>query len=100
MDESVYRNINACKALGKTVSTSFGPMGMNKMVINHIEKKFVTKDAATILRELEVAHPAAKIMVLAAQQQEQECGEGTNYVILLISSLLSKAEDLLEMVRF
>lgn len=48
------------------------------MVINHLEKLFVTSDAATIVKELEVAHPAAKLVVLAAQAQEAEIGDGTN----------------------
>lgn len=52
--------------------------GMNKMVINHLEKLFVTSDAATIVKELEVAHPAARLVVLAAQAQEAEIGDGTN----------------------
>ncbi len=50
------------------------------MVINHLEKLFVTSDAATIVKELEVAHPAAKLVVLAAQAQEAEIGDGTNLV--------------------
>lgn len=53
---------------------------MNKMVINHLDKLFVTSDAATIVKELEVAHPAAKLIVLAAQAQEAEIGDGTNLV--------------------
>jgi hypothetical protein len=53
---------------------------MNKMVINHLDKLFVTSDAATIVKELEVAHPAAKLVVLAAQAQEAEIGDGTNLV--------------------
>ncbi|XP_038078312.1 T-complex protein 1 subunit theta-like isoform X2 [Patiria miniata] len=70
---------------------------MNKMVINHIEKLFVTNDAATILRELEVQHPAAKMLVLASQQQEQEIGDGTNFVLVFAGALLEYAEDLLRM---
>lgn len=54
--------------------------GMNKMVINHLEKLFVTSDASTIINELEVEHPAAKLLVLAAQAQQQEIGDGTNFV--------------------
>ena len=54
LDEAVYRNISACKELAQTTRSAYGPNGMNKMVINHIEKLFVTNDAATILRELEV----------------------------------------------
>ena len=54
--------------------------GMNKMVINHLDKLLVTSDAATIVKELEVAHPAARLVVLAAQAQEAEIGDGTNLV--------------------
>jgi len=54
--------------------------GMNKMVINHLEKLFVTSDASTIVSELDVFHPAAKLLVLAAKAQEQEMGDGTNLV--------------------
>lgn len=59
-------------------SAAVARAGMNKMVINHLEKLFVTSDAATIVKELEVAHPAAKLVVLAAQAQEAEIGDGTN----------------------
>lgn len=53
---------------------------MSKMVINHLEKLFVTKDANTIMTELEVQHPAAKLLVLSAMAQEKEIGDGTNFV--------------------
>lgn len=53
---------------------------MSKMVINHLEKLFVTSDASTIMNELEVQHPAAKLLVFAARAQEQEIGDGTNLV--------------------
>lgn len=68
------------------------------MVINHLEKLFVTNDAATILRELEVQHPAAKMLVMASQQQEQECGDGTNFVLVFAGALLEEAEQLIRMV--
>jgi len=67
------------------------------MVINHIEKLFVTSDAATIISQLEVQHPAAKMMVMASQMQEQEVGDGTNFVVLLIGSLLEEAAELIKM---
>lgn len=54
IEEAVIRNIGACKQLAETVCTAYGPIGMNKMVINHLGKLFVTNDAATIIRELEV----------------------------------------------
>ncbi|XP_013401148.1 T-complex protein 1 subunit theta-like, partial [Lingula anatina] len=53
LEEAVYRNIEACGELAKTTRSAYGPHGQNKMVINHLEKLFVTNDAATILRELE-----------------------------------------------
>ena len=59
--------------------------GMNKMVINHLEKLFVTSDASTIVNELEIQHPAARLIVLAAQAQEQEIGDATNFVSLQLT---------------
>lgn len=98
MEEAVYRNIEACAELAKTTRSAYGPTGQNKMVINHIDKLFVTNDAATILHELEVAHPAAKMLVIASQQQQQEAGDGTNFVLLLAGALLENADELLRMV--
>merc|ERR1712134_83267 len=72
LEEAVIRNIDACKDFSATVATAFGPNGMNKMVINHLEKLFVTNDAATIIRELEVEHPAAKMIAMAAGMTQQE----------------------------
>jgi len=97
LEEAVIRNIVACKQLSATVATAYGPVGMNKMVINHLGKLFVTNDAATIIRELEVEHPAAKMMILGSQMQEQEVGDGTNFVIILAGALLEQAEELIQM---
>ncbi|CAK8672365.1 unnamed protein product [Clavelina lepadiformis] len=97
LEEAVYRNIKACNELTQTTKSAFGPHGMNKMVINHIEKLFVTNDAATILKELEVQHPAAKMIVIASQMCEQEVGDGTNLVLILAGSMLHLAEELLRM---
>ena len=92
VEEAVVRNIGACREFAATVQSAYGPNGMNKvcvlkestpsvfsditlvcqMVINHLEKLFVTNDAATIIRELEVEHPAAKMMILGSQMMEQE----------------------------
>lgn len=95
LEDAVYRNITACNELSTTVKSAYGPMGMNKIIVNHIEKLFVTNDAATIIREMEVQHPAAKMMVLGSMQQEEEAGDGTNFVLLLSGALLSNAEKLL-----
>jgi hypothetical protein len=97
VEEAVYRNVQACKDIAKITKSSFGPNGMNKMIINHLDRLFVTNDAATIIRELEVEHPAAKLLVLASQQQEHEVGDGTNFVIVFAAELLKKAEGLLRM---
>ena len=63
LEEAVYRNIHATKELTEITRTSLGPNGRNKMVINHLEKLFVTNDAATIMKELDVVHPAAKMVL-------------------------------------
>ncbi|KAF2434538.1 T-complex protein 1 subunit theta [Tothia fuscella] len=96
-DAAVLRNIDACRTIASTVQTSLGPFGRNKIVINHLQKLILTNDAATILRELEVVHPAAKLLVMACQQQEAEMGDATNLVIVLAGELLKKAEELLRM---
>jgi len=97
LEEAVYRNIDACGKLTQILRSSFGPNGMNKMIINHLDKLFVTNDAATMLNEMEVQHPAAKMLVMASQMQEQECGDGTNWVLIFAGQLLQNAEELLRM---
>ncbi|KAI5807078.1 chaperonin Cpn60/TCP-1 family [Geopyxis carbonaria] len=94
-DGAVIRNIDACQAIASTVQTSLGPCGRNKIVINHLQKMILTSDAATILRELDVVHPAAKLIVMASQQQEAEMGDATNMVIVLAGELLKMAEGLI-----
>lgn len=97
LEEAVYRNINACKEFAQTMRSAYGPNGMNKMVINHLEKQFVTSDAGTIMRELDVEHPAAKLMVMASQMQDAEVGDGTNFVVVFAGALLEAAEELLRL---
>lgn len=93
---AVLRNTEAAKGIAAMVRTSLGPNGMNKLVVNHLEKIIVTSDCATIIRELEVAHPAAKILTLAAEMQQTEYGDYTNFCISIAGELLKKAEDLLK----
>lgn len=100
VDEAVAKNIDAVKQLSAIAHTSLGPNGMNKLVINHLEKIFVTSDTATIVKELEVIHPAAKMVVMAAKMQEDEVGDGTNLVVSIAGELLKCAGELLRTVGF
>jgi T-complex protein 1 subunit theta len=96
LEEAILRNIEACKELSVITRTSFGPNGMKKMVVNHIDKIFVTSDASAILKEIEVNHPAAKIIAMAAKMQKDDFGDGTNYVVTFAGELLSQAEILIK----
>jgi len=75
--------------------SALGPHGLNKMVINHLDKLFVTSDAATIIKESDVHHPAANMVKMAAKMQESECGDGTNLVLTLAGELMFQAQQLL-----
>ena len=97
LDEAVYRNINACRSLSQVTRTSLGPNGKNKMIINHLDKLFVTSDANTMIKEMEIVHPAAKMLVMAAEQQEKEVGDASNFVVVFAGELLHRAEGLLRM---
>ncbi|KAG0695538.1 chaperonin Cpn60/TCP-1 family [Suillus ampliporus] len=83
IDDTVLQNIQAVFELSDLVRTSFSPNSQNKLIINHLGRLFVTSDAATIIREVEVVHPAAKLLVMASQAQESEVGDSTNMVITL-----------------
>ena len=67
------------------------------MIVNHLDKLFVTNDAATMLREMDIIHPACKVLVLGSDQQQKEVGDSTNFVIVFGGELLQKAEGLLKM---
>ncbi|KFM72679.1 T-complex protein 1 subunit theta, partial [Stegodyphus mimosarum] len=97
VEEAICRNIEACVQLADTLRTTYGPYGMNKLIINHLEKMFVTSDAAVILNELEIQHPAAKLVVFASDMQECEVGDGTSLVIIFAGALLKNAEELIRM---
>lgn len=97
LEESVLRNINCAKEFAQSVRSAYGPNGMNKMVINHLEKQFVTSDAATIIRELDVEHPVGRLMILASQMQDSEAGDGTNFVLMLSGALLQASEELIRL---
>ncbi|KAA0175744.1 hypothetical protein FNF27_02830 [Cafeteria roenbergensis] len=97
LEEAVLQNVQAAKELSKITRTSLGPNGLNKLIINHLEKIIVTSDASTICSEMEVAHPAAKMLVMASSEQQKAVGDGSNLVVSLAGELLSQAQDLLRM---
>lgn len=96
-EESVLKNIAACKALSDITRSSFGPNGLNKLVVNNLDKVFITSDAGTIMREINIEHPAAKLILMGAIQQEREMGDGTNLVIILAGEFLRQAEELIRL---
>eukprot|EP01060_Flectonema_neradi_P008521 TRINITY_DN1608_c2_g1_i1.p1 TRINITY_DN1608_c2_g1~~TRINITY_DN1608_c2_g1_i1.p1 ORF type:complete len:538 (+),score=142.15 TRINITY_DN1608_c2_g1_i1:46-1659(+) len=96
-DDPLLKNIQACKEMSQVTRSSFGPFGLNKMVINHLGRLFVTHDAAVILRELEVQHPAANLLVMASKAMEEEVGDGSNFCLMIAGELLSEAENLRKM---
>jgi len=87
-------NINAAKAIVETCKSTLGPMGMDKMMVDGAGNVIVTNDGATILRELDVAHPGAKMMVEISKTQESLCYDGTTTTVVLAGQLLSNSESL------
>jgi thermosome len=91
------RNIAAAKAVAESIRTTLGPKGMDKMLVDTIGDITITNDGATILSEMEIEHPAAKMIVEVAKTQEDEVGDGTTTAVIFAGELLKKAEALLEM---
>ncbi len=86
----------AAQSIANTVKSSFGPSGLDKMMVDDVGDVTVTNDGATILSLLEVEHPAAKILVELAQQQDKEVGDGTTSVVLIAAELLRRANELMK----
>ena len=89
-------NIEAVKRIVGTVKTTLGPMGMDKMMVDGAGNVIVTNDGATILRELDSAHPAAKMIVEVSKMQEANCYDGTTSSVVLAGQLLANAENLFD----
>jgi archaeal chaperonin len=89
-------NISAAKAVADTVRTTLGPKGMDKMLVDSVGDVVITNDGVTILDEMEIEHPAAKMMVEIAKVQEDEVGDGTTTAVVLGGELLKSAESLLD----
>jgi chaperonin GroEL (HSP60 family) len=86
----------AAKIIAETVKSTLGPRGMDKMLVTSIGDVTITNDGATILKELDVQHPAAKMLVEVAKTQDDEVGDGTTTAAVLAGELLAKAENLLD----
>ncbi len=93
--EAQRNNIMAAKIIAETVKTSLGPLGMDKMLVSSFGDVAITNDGATIMKELDVQHPAAKMLVEVAKTQDNEVGDGTTTAVVLAGELLNKAENLL-----
>src|SRR3989344_3006305 len=89
-------NILAARAVADIVKTTLGPKGMDKMLVDKDGNITVTNDGVTILEEIEIEHPAARMMVEIARTQEKEVGDGTTTAVLLAGKLLENSEKLLD----
>ncbi|MHA1200226.1 MAG: thermosome subunit beta [Candidatus Heimdallarchaeaceae archaeon] len=90
-------NITAARAVSEAIRSALGPKGMDKMLIDNFGDTTVTNDGATILKEIEVSHPAAKFVIDLAKTQDQETGDGTTTVVVIAGELLKQAEELLDL---
>ncbi len=89
-------NIAAAKAIADAVRTTLGPRGMDKMLVDSLGDVVITNDGVTILKEIDVEHPAAKMIIEIAKTQDEQCGDGTTTAVILAGELLKRAETLIE----
>ncbi len=89
-------NIAAAKAVADAVRSTLGPKGMDKMLVDSMGDVVITNDGATILKEMDIEHPAAKMIIEVAKTQEQHCYDGTTTAVVLAGELLKRSEDLIE----
>ncbi len=89
-------NIAAARAVADAVRSTLGPRGMDKMLVDSMGDITITNDGVTILKEVDVEHPAAKMLVEVAKTQDQQCGDGTTTAVVLAGELLKRSEALLE----
>jgi thermosome len=94
--EALGFNITAAKAIADAVRTTLGPKGMDKMLVNAVGDMVISNDGATILAEMDIKHPAAKMMVEIARTQEDKAGDGTTSAVVLAGELLNKARILVD----
>jgi archaeal chaperonin len=94
--DAQYNNIQAARAIADAVRSTLGPRGMDKMLVDSLGDVVITNDGVTILKEIDVEHPAAKMLVEVAKTQDEECGDGTTTAVILAGELLKKATDLVD----
>lgn len=94
--EAQSNNIMAAKAVAEAVRTTLGPKGMDKMLVDSLGDVVITNDGATILKEMDIEHPAAKMIVEVSKTQDDEVGDGTTTAAVIAGELLKKAEELIE----
>ena len=94
--EAQHANIMAARIVAEAVKTALGPKGMDKMLVDSFGDVTITSDGRTILDEMDIEHPAAKMMVEVAKTQDEEVGDGTTTAVVLAGELLNKAEDMIE----
>jgi thermosome len=89
-------NINAAKAIADAVRSTLGPRGMDKMLVDSMGDVVITNDGVTILKEIEVEHPAAKMIIETAKTQDEECKDGTTSAVVLAGEFLKRSEELID----
>ncbi len=94
--EALHGNIAAAVAVAEVIRTTLGPKGLDKMLVDTLGEVTVTNDGATILKNMDVQHPAAKLMVQISKTQDDEVGDGTKTTVVLAGELLRRAEDLVD----
>merc|ERR1711998_288507 len=90
------QNVMAVQSVANIVKSSLGPVGLDKMLVDDIGDVTITNDGATILKQLEVEHPAARVLVELSNLQDQEVGDGTTSVVILAAELLKRANELVK----
>ena len=90
------KNIAAARAIADAVRSTLGPKGMDKMLVDSMGDVVITNDGVTILKEIDVEHPAAKMVVEVAKTQDEECGDGTTSAVIIAGDLLKQAESLID----
>jgi len=94
--EAMHANITAAKVVAESVRSCLGPKGMDKMLVDSFGDVTITSDGRTILDEMDIQHPAAKMMVEVSKTQDKEAGDGTTSAVIIAGELLSKAEELID----